>query len=177
MITDAERLAKIRERLAGASQDFALDYSGGEAISAVIHPTAPPVIIAQLTVDCPYTDRDLLVHARADLAFLNDLVIRHGKARERDRQQIGKLQGDLARQAGKPAKDYAAECAMKCQDRAFIRWLIELHALPEDATATAIETRVRSLLGIASRKDLNADLTAANRWRAMVKDFEDWRRR
>ncbi len=177
MTTDAERLARIRERLAGASQDFALDYSGGEAISAVIHPTAPPVIIAQLTIDCPYTDRDLLVHARADLAFLNDLVIRLGQARQREKQRNEKLERDLARQDGKPAKDFAAECAMKCQDRAFIRWLIERHALPEDATATAIETRVRSLLNVASRADLNIDLTAANRWRAMVKDFEDWRRR
>lgn len=177
MTTDAERLARIRERLAGASQDFALDYSSGEAISAVVFPKTPPVIIAQLTVDCPYTDRDLLLHARDDIAFLNDLVIRHGKARERDRQQIGKLQRDLSRQSGKPAVNYAAECAIKCQDRAFIRWLIERHALPEDATATAIETRVRSLLNVASRADLNTDLTAANRWRAMVKDFEDWRRR
>ncbi len=176
MTTDAERLARIRERLAGASQDFALDYSGGEAISAVIHPTAPPVIIAQITIDCPYTDRDLLVHARADLAFLNDLVIRLGQARQRESSEMRSWNATFARQDGKPAKDFAAECAMKCQDRAFIRWLIERHACPR--TPPPPQSKPASAASsTCQRADLNIDLTAANRWRAMVKDFEDWRRR
>lgn len=91
--------------------------------------------------------------------------------------QIRHLQGEIERlrNAGK-SKDYAAECAMKCAEPAFLKYLEERHGLTRPLTPDRAATRVKSLLAIKSRKDLNTDPAAADRWKALRKDFEDWRR-
>ena len=179
MQTDAERLAEIRARIAGASTNYALSWGmdGVAGIEAVIAPGCSPELIATVLDDCPIGDRDLLINARADLEFLDQLVRRHGRANADLRQRLQQADRRKRQAEGKPDADYAAECAMKCADRAFVRWLIEQHGLDEHADDKKIATRVRSMLASRSRGELNNDLQAANRWRAMVRDFENWRRR
>lgn len=72
---------------------------------------------------------------------------------------------------GKP-KDFAAECAMKCNAEAFQRFL-GVAENTEDAPKQAADL-VRQRLGIASRIELNKDQKLAADWRALVKDFEHW---
>ncbi|MBB4120409.1 hypothetical protein [Martelella radicis] len=97
--------------------------------------------------------------------------------RPTERAECQRLRQAIENKGGRPAKNYAAECAMKCAETTFQRFMAERHDLnlPTDNKKTA--TRVKSVLALTSRKQLNEDAEAAVRWRKMVKDFDDWRRR
>jgi len=73
------------------------------------------------------------------------------------------------------AKDYAAECAMKCAEPAFRKFLKECHGL-DHTTDDRTAAKVRELLGIASRRLLNTDSRKASLWRKLVNDYEGWKR-
>lgn len=81
-----------------------------------------------------------------------------------------------AYEADGPAKDYAAEAAMKCADPAFKRFLIECHGLERPATDDRTAQKLRSLLGVTSRRALNESTAAAARWRSLRTAFDGWRR-
>ena len=74
------------------------------------------------------------------------------------------------------AKDFAAECAMKCAEPAFRAFLEEVHGLERPLTAERVAQKVRSILGVTSRAELNDGGQAAERWKALRGDFEAWRR-
>lgn len=73
-------------------------------------------------------------------------------------------------------KDYAAEAAMKAQDWRFRRFLAERHGLVPPLTAERATQRLRGLLGVTSRRELNDGGQAAERWRALWREFEGWRK-
>lgn len=78
--------------------------------------------------------------------------------------------------AGEPAtdKNFAAECALKCQDARFKVYLEERHGLERPLTDDRVAQSVRSILGITSRKQLNNGGDAAERWKALRADFAAW---
>ena len=136
-----------------------------------------PEIICSLPVTCPADNRELIrrhIEIPADLIGMLDAAARRDAER---RREIERLRQALEAKDGKPAKDYAAECAMKCAEPAFMRFLIERHDLPPPATDKTAATRVRSVLAVSSRSQLNTDPAAAARWRGMVQEFDAWRRR
>ncbi|WP_176086285.1 hypothetical protein [Martelella sp. HB161492] len=135
-----------------------------------------PEIICSLPATCPADNSELIrrhIEIPADLIGMLDAAARRDAER---RQEIERLKQALEAKGGKPAKDYAAECAMKCAEPAFMRFLIEQHDLPHPATEKTAATRVRSILSIGSRSQLNTDPDAAHRWRQMVNQFEIWRK-
>jgi hypothetical protein len=79
---------------------------------------------------------------------------------------------------GEPAaidpKNYAAECAMKCQEPAFKVFLKERHGLDGSMTDDRAAQKVRSLLGVTSRKELNDGGRASAAWKALRGDFANW---
>lgn len=81
-----------------------------------------------------------------------------------------------AYEADRPAKDYAAEAAMKCAEPAFKRFLMECHGLQSPATDDRTAQKLRSLLGVTSRRELNESTAAAARWRSLRTAFDGWRR-
>lgn len=72
-------------------------------------------------------------------------------------------------------KNYAAECAMECAEPAFQRFLEACHGLEPPLTKDRTATRVRSLLAVSSRADLNNDPAAIERWKRLRADFDQWR--
>lgn len=81
--------------------------------------------------------------------------------------------------AGPPAapKNYAAEAAIKAGDFRFRRFLAERHGLTPPLTKERATQRLRSVLGVQSRAELNvAGSVAAERWNALRRDFDDWLR-
>ncbi|CDX49197.1 conserved hypothetical protein [Mesorhizobium plurifarium] len=78
--------------------------------------------------------------------------------------------------AGEPAahKNFAAECALKCQDARFKVYLEERHGLERPLTDDRVAQRVRSILGVRSRNELNTDGRAAEAWKALRADFAAW---
>lgn len=160
--TQTARLADIRRRHAEASSDwqFALTNQG-ETVSARVIPVEEPYIVLTLSKECSYPDREFVCNAHADHGFLLELL-----------DEAFNVIRRLRRREPKP-KDYAAECGIKCGDRFFQRWLFDVHGL-ENPDSTRAATKVRFLLNIESRAQLNTDQAAADRWRKMVDDFERW---
>lgn len=74
------------------------------------------------------------------------------------------------------AKNYAAEAAIKCGEPAFKAFLEAEHGLERPLTDERCAQKLRSLLGITTRKTLNSDGTAALRWKKLRGEFEAWRR-
>jgi hypothetical protein len=93
-------------------------------------------------------------------------------------QTIRKLKGTTAanQAAGEPAanKNFAAECALKCQDARFKVYLEERHGLERPLTDDRVAQRVRSILGVTSRKQLNEGGAPAEAWKSLRADFAAW---
>lgn len=121
--------------------------------------------IAILLEDCSYDDRRLMEKSPRLLRALVILL-------ERSFAEIRRLQP----KQDKP-KDYAAECAMKCQvDGLFKQYLMAAHQLMDAGDAERIKTRVRSILAITSMAELNTNPDATARWKQLRGDFDTWRR-
>ena len=74
-------------------------------------------------------------------------------------------------------RNFAAEAAMKVErDRRFRRFLADRYELAEPLTPERATQRLRSVLGISSRRELNDDSAAAERWRRLRNEFEGWLR-
>ncbi len=80
--------------------------------------------------------------------------------------------------AGEPAqrdvKNFATECALKCQDARFKVYLSERHGLERPLTDDRVAQKVRSILNVTSRKELNDGGKAADAWKALRADFAAW---
>ena len=165
--SDKERLDTVRSRHELASTDwkFVLDGRRQEQIVARLVPTIPQSPIVTLTEECGYQDRDFLVHAHTDIQFLLDLL---GRAFRKIRVM------EQAAERKEKAADYAAECAMKCDDPLFKRFLLEQHQV-DLSDRERIISRVRTMLAIKSRAELNKDPKAAERWFSLRAEFEAWR--
>ncbi|MGE0425291.1 MAG: hypothetical protein AB7O88_23735 [Reyranellaceae bacterium] len=74
------------------------------------------------------------------------------------------------------ARDYAAQCAIACGKPGFRLFLAQRHGLERPLTEERATQKVRSLLGITSRRELNGDGRAAQAWRKLAREFEQWRR-
>lgn len=82
--------------------------------------------------------------------------------------------------AGEPmatnVKNFAAECAIKCGEPAFKQFLHEAHGLEKPLTDERAAQKVRSLLGVQSRRELNNGGRASEAWKALRGSFDAWRR-
>lgn len=76
-----------------------------------------------------------------------------------------------------PEKNFAAECAMKCAEPAFKAYLEAEHGLERPLTDDRVAQKVRSLCGVTSRSELNAQGWAADAWQQLRRDFDAWKRR
>jgi hypothetical protein len=73
-------------------------------------------------------------------------------------------------------KDFAAEAAMKCEEPAFRVFLEQRHGLERPLTTERVAQKLRTVLCVSSRKELNDDAAAADRWRNLRADFDAWRK-
>lgn len=70
--------------------------------------------------------------------------------------------------------NYAAECAMKCDDKKFQHFLRDATKLPVSSKDEA-SVAIRTLCKIESRADLNKSEDAAERWKKAKRLFGLWR--
>lgn len=168
MNPEAMELHRIRNKLVGLSgqkwyrsaddrgQFVEARTSAGELNEiARFHPGALPEEI------------DFVVGAPEMVAFLLRLVDR----------AIAKARRDAPRQQShSKRRDFAAEAAMKCDDAAFKVFLEVKHGLERPLTADRTAQKLRTILGITSRSELNKDDAAADRWRSLRASFEAWRK-
>ncbi len=166
--TERARLSTIKSRIADASTNWHLGKMGME-IMAVVVPGTEPVAIADLSADCSYIDRDVLLNACDDIRFLLSLLQRASDEIRRWKP-VENQQQDQAHAKG----NYAAECAMRCADQAFRRFLLEKTGATDVSDNMRVESHVRGLLRVDSRSELNNSAEARNRWFDLRAEFEAW---
>lgn len=91
--------------------------------------------------------------------------------------QIRALKGQSEPPPPRREKDYAAECAMKCAEFGFQRFLEACHGLEPPVTPERAAQKVRSILGVQSRAELNDGGRATAAWRDLRKAYDDFRKR
>ncbi len=128
----------------------------GELVEiANFHPVATPDEI------------DFLVSAPDMVGFLLGLV---------DRAIAASRKAAPVRKKQRVWKGFAAEAAMKCDQPSFRIYLEERHGAEGPLTAESAVDALRAVLRIKSRKELNSDAAAADRWSDLRADFEVWLR-
>lgn len=193
MTPDAARLADIRARLdAVAGLDWMLAGDGAAMIVEVVGEGAP-ARLATFDAHASSDEMRLVADALADRRFLIGLVDRAvARLRGTNGHQIAEgggsdrsppdnsgapaqgqpRSGDAARE-----RNYAAEAAMKCREPAFKVFLEERHGLARPLTDERAAGRLRSLLGVTSRAELNDGGAALERWKQIRAEFREWQGR
>lgn len=82
-----------------------------------------------------------------------------------------------ANETRREAKNYSAEAAMKCREPAFKVFLEERHGLARPLSDERAAGRLRSLLGVTSRAELNNGGAALERWKQIRAEFREWQGR
>ncbi|MBC8718203.1 hypothetical protein [Ochrobactrum sp. Marseille-Q0166] len=168
MSAEGVELRRIRDKLAALNgDDWQLCCEGGVSFVeaktcdgelnrvATFHPGATPAEI------------EFVVGAPRMTAFMLRLV---------DRAIAAMREGAPRQAAPRRRRDFAAEAAMKCDDAVFRAFLEERHGLERPLTSDRAAQRLRSILNIKSRKELNESSDAANRWQDFRAAFEAWKR-
>lgn len=191
-MTEGQRLAEIRHGLAAISPGrWSLAQDGDSfLVMADSEMDGGRIELCRLGPLASDAERDFLAGAPEAVFFLLGLVDRAAaKVRALRVAQGAGSGGDEPvepREAGapdnpswwhaKPQKDYAAQAAMLCARRGFQKFLVERKGLREPASEDGAAARVRTLCGVVSRRDLNGDERAKKAWRALLGDYETWRR-
>ncbi|CCE96185.1 hypothetical protein SFHH103_01688 [Sinorhizobium fredii HH103] len=168
-----KRMDAIRNRVALAATDWGVQSDGGK-LCLTATSREGTALVATITAGAPIGDSEMALNAPDDLIWLlRTYDALAGRYRT--------LRGDRGHQAPpheqqKP-KDYAAECAMKCAEPAFKKFLEECHGLERPLTDDRAANKVRFILKIGSRAELNDDSNAAERWKRLRNDFDAWRKR
>ncbi len=175
---EAVKLDACRRALEGiAAREWRL-VSDGKGMMLETHTQAGEVqAIARFEPGATQDEMDFCADAPRHVRFLLALVdraIQAGKAARAERARREREEAKAAFQAD--PKNFAAEASMKCDEPAFQRFLAEACGLEPPLTKDRAVVRLRTLLGISSRKELNEDADAAARWKALRGQFEDWRK-
>ncbi|NWJ24737.1 hypothetical protein [Rhizobium sp. RM] len=125
-----------------------------------------PIVIIRPA--CPYHDGQLI---EKSLTYIRAMVM----LIEAAATKIHRLEAQHQPARQEKKKDHAAECAMLCGKQDFRRYLIQNHALAEASDDERVKTRVRNILNINSRADLNTDPDATARWKKLRGDFYAWK--
>jgi hypothetical protein len=129
-----------------------------------------PILI--INPACSYQDERFI--ERAPVLFKAAMTLLDEAFRIIRELQPPKSQDPGKRQNHTRKSDYAAECAMMCGRADFRRCLSACHGL-DVADDERVKTRVRSILKIKSRGEINDDLQAAARWKDLRANFNAWK--
>jgi hypothetical protein len=174
MLSEAARLARIRDQYAAiAPASWSRVHDGDQAdAGCFVEALGPMGELSPVLRFCRgATDDEIafVVDAPDSVRFLLGLVDR-AIERMRPQREAERRPADTA------PKDFAAECVMKCAEPVFRVFVEEKHGLEPPLTDERVAQKVRGLLGVTSRAELNQPGQAAERWKAMRGAFEAWRR-
>lgn len=173
MTSESAHLARVRDQLhAIAPASWSRVHDGNPADTGCFVEALGPMgeLSPVLRFDAGASDAEIafVVDAPENVRFLLSLVDRAiARLKPADRHET---------QRRDAPKDYAAECAMKCEEPAFRAFLEAKHGLERPLTVERVAQKVRGLLGVTSRAELNDGGQAAERWKALRGEFEAWRR-
>jgi hypothetical protein len=169
--------ARNPEAVALEARGWALVRDGEGAFIEAISATGERVTLARFLPVATQDEMEFVADAPARFDFMDGLVARAAaKVRElatRDRLTVRHAETEA--HAADP-KNFAAEASMRLDEPAFLVFLEERHGLERPLTKERAVVKLRSILRVVSRAELNTDGNAAERWKAVRGDFEGWKR-
>jgi hypothetical protein len=133
---------------------------------------ARPILL--LTEDISYSDREFVIRAPQMLkAALSALRYVKDLAKRQD-EEIRSLKGDPVpgKTKSKPVSQWCDDC---CRSSQFQHFLRDMHGA-DISDLERIRSRVRTMLNVKSRSELDASPEAAKRWKNLWADFQAWQK-
>lgn len=163
-----DRLRYLSVRIEGDA--WAFEPRGDNIAVIARRSTGDEALICTLHADALPDERDLICGAAENLAFLLRLIGRASDAVRNLKKQVE------AQQAATVRKKYPAQAAMLLSDRIFQRFLEIKGAGGPVRDKTQADTRLKSILAISSKKEIDSDPRAQAAFLHFRKDFEAWKR-
>lgn len=163
-----DRLRYLSARIDG--DVWAFEPRGNNIAVIARRSTGDEALICTLHADALPDERDLICGAAENLAFLLGLI---GRASDAVRNLKKQLE---AQQAAAVRKKYAAQAAILLSDRTFQRFLEIKGAGGPVRDKAQADTRLKSILAISSKKEIDNDPRAQTAFLHFRKDFEAWKR-
>lgn len=164
-------LAELREAAARMQGDeWAFTNVGREFHLFTRRATGEEAHICTIHADALVDEQRLIVAALENLVLFLALFDRAANAvRDLQRRLGGRAEGERR-------KDFAAQAAMLLPSRQFQRFLEGKGAGGPVRDAGAADTRLKSILGLQSKSQLNSEAWAQEAWKRLTGEFEAWKR-
>lgn len=163
-----DRLRSLADRLAGDRWLVESDDGGTHLVA--VRSTGDDAILATFHKDALRHEIELMTEGAALLFRFIDMF-------DRARRRVLDLEAQLGISSKqKRAKDYAAQASMLLDNRTFWRFLETRGAGGPVRDKTAADTRLKSVLAIGSKADINKDARGQSAWLSLNGDFENWKR-
>jgi hypothetical protein len=163
-----DRLRYLSARIEG--DVWAFEPRGNNIAVIARRSTGDEALICTLHADALPDERDLICGAAENLAFLLSLIGRASDAVRNLKKQLD------AQQTAAVQKKYAAQAAILLSDRTFQRFLEIKGAGGPVRDKAQADTRLKSILAISSKKEIDNDPRAQAAFLHFRKDFEAWKR-
>lgn len=163
-----DRLRYLSARIDG--DVWAFEPRGNNIAVIARRSTGDEALICTLHADALPDERDLICGAAENLAFLLGLIGRASDAVRNLKKQLD------AQQTAAVRKKYAAQAAILLSDRTFQRFLEIKGAGGLVRDKAQADTRLKSILAISSKKEIDNDPRAQAAFLHFRKDFEAWKR-
>ena len=173
-VNDKEREKALLQRVRHAADRlkgdrWLIEEQNGEIIIIAARSTGEDVHICTIHADALLAERDVLAGALEHMTLFLRLFDRAAAA-------VRDLQGRLGRQEAEARKkDYAAQASMLLSDARFQAFLSGKGAGGPVRDKQAADTRLKFILNIASKADLNGERGAAL-WRGLMGEFDSFKR-
>lgn len=163
-----DKLRYISDRLAGDQWDMEADQDGIHVFST--RSSGEQVKILTIHHEATVDEQDLVAGALDHLFLFLGFV---GRAVAR----VKELQAELDKLIGrKRADNFGFQAKALCEKQAFWRFLQTQGLDGVITSAVAAETRMKGMLGISSKAELNSDEAARSRFQKLRADFYKWQR-
>jgi len=177
-VQEARQLAGIRDRLAALDgAEWALGAEDGR-MRIYARNGSEMVGLADFASLATADEMQVAAHAPQDLRFLLGLLDRCAKrVKALAPPAVDDAAARPGAEAGQGGRNYAAEASMLCAVPAFKRFLMERHGLESPASDERTAQKLRSLLVVTSRREINESDAALSRWKALRAEFYAWKGR
>lgn len=125
--------------------------------------------IAHILPACAYDDRRLLIKSPILLQAARILI------EEASRRLKAAEPPTRAAPKQKRQRTVAEACGRMCNDASFLRFLAVCHNV-DIADRERVANRVRTMINVESRSQLDTDELARKRWFSLCDEFRDWQK-
>lgn len=161
-----KRMDAIRSRAALAATDWRI-MAGERGLTLTAAGDEGTETVSIILDEASIFNREFAIAAPEDLLWLLD---RYTNLADRYRRIVEQQE----RNRPKPKK-YAADCGRRCNEKDFLDFLFTCHGV-DVSDRERVATRIRTMLSVTSRAELDSDADAAARWIKLEADFFKWRK-